>query len=229
MTTQEFSNSFDVQLNSFGLPDNSNIKLNEYEKSVFLTKAQKEIVVSFYNGKNVLLNSFEKTEELRRYLSSLVKTKVISPVLANSDEVITNKSKIVNLPEDLWFITFETAKIQSDDECLNGKELEVTPVTQDTFHRTKNNPFRKDNSRRVLRLDIGDNKVELVSDYNISEYKVRYIKALSPIILTVLEGVDIEGKTDITECTLHPALHQVILDKAVELAVQSYGLTLKNQ
>ena len=86
-----------------------------------------------------------------------------------------------------------------------------------------------ENTEILITKDIGDNKVELVSDYNISEYKVRYIKALSPIILTVLEGVDIEGKTDITECTLHPVLHQVILDKAVELAVQSYGLTLKNQ
>ena len=47
MTTEEFSNEFDTLLNSysvigkFGKGENpSTIELDEYEKSVFLTKAQ---------------------------------------------------------------------------------------------------------------------------------------------------------------------------------------------
>ena len=51
MTTEEFSNEFDTLLNSYAIsPDkygmeNSplTIELDEYEKSVFLTKAQEDI------------------------------------------------------------------------------------------------------------------------------------------------------------------------------------------
>ena len=83
MTTEEFSNEFDTLLNShytveeFGKVPNT-IELDEYEKSVFLTKAQEEIVIDLYNGKNQFGDSFEKTEEIRRYLSDLIKTYVTS-------------------------------------------------------------------------------------------------------------------------------------------------------
>jgi hypothetical protein len=51
------------------------VVLDEYEKSLFLTQAQEEIVINLYNGKNPYGDSFESTEELRRYLDELVKTK----------------------------------------------------------------------------------------------------------------------------------------------------------
>ena len=82
MTTEEFSNEFDTLLNSysntalFGKP--SNIELDEYEKSIFLTKAQEEIIINIYNGKNSFKDSFERTEEIRRYLSNLIKTSIIT-------------------------------------------------------------------------------------------------------------------------------------------------------
>ena len=53
MTTEEFSNEFDTLLNSYG-ENPSTIELDEYEKSVFLTKAQEEIVIDLYSGKNPL-------------------------------------------------------------------------------------------------------------------------------------------------------------------------------
>ena len=47
MTTQEFSDGFDTLLNSFGntLTFGSTLTFDEYEKSVFLTKAQESIVI----------------------------------------------------------------------------------------------------------------------------------------------------------------------------------------
>ena len=79
MTNEEFSNEFDVLANSnsivkpFGLTDTP-LEFNEYEKSVFLTKAQETIVRALYSG-NLTGKSFEETEELRKYLNTLVKTK----------------------------------------------------------------------------------------------------------------------------------------------------------
>lgn len=77
MSVDELSKQFDVRLNSqaqkMGLDGYSNLQLDEYEKSVFLTQAQEEFVLSMYNGKNGS-DMFEYTEEDRRYLNRLIRT-----------------------------------------------------------------------------------------------------------------------------------------------------------
>jgi len=225
MTTTEFSNQFDILWNN--IMSNQAPGLDEYEKSVFLTDAQEQVVLTYYGGRPNSTISFELTEEIRRYLGSLVKTVEISPVVSPSDVLLTSKSKVFNLPEKLWFITYESAKLQSDDDsCIDGKVIEVTPVTQDAFHKTKGNPFRGANERRALRLDIGDEKVELVSDYNIDKYLVRYVEKLEPIILTDLsDGLTIRGKSTAQTCALNDAIHSLILTTAVSLARDAMGKT----
>ena len=65
MTNEEFSNEFDSLISSnsiikpFGI-DSTLLEFDEYEKSVFLTKAQESIVKSLYNG-TLTGDSFEKT------------------------------------------------------------------------------------------------------------------------------------------------------------------------
>ena len=46
MTTQEFSDQFDVLYNNIGSDQAPGI--NEYEKSVFLTKAEKQLVREYF-------------------------------------------------------------------------------------------------------------------------------------------------------------------------------------
>ena len=80
MTTEEFSNEFDIILQSYSVKNEFSqqnpIAFDEYEKSVFLTKAQEQIIITLYNGKNSSNESLEKTEELRRYLSNIIKTEI---------------------------------------------------------------------------------------------------------------------------------------------------------
>lgn len=227
MTTEEFSNEFDTLLNShsmlnkFNVGENPmNIVLDEYEKSILLTKAQEDIVISFYNGKNPYGDSFEKTEEIRRYLSDLVKTYITSEK-KSSDNGLSDKSVFFSLPDDLWFITYESVHL--DDEnlgCFNNRDVPVVPVTQDDFFRILNNPFRNAGKRRALRLDNDNKTVEIISDYNISSYLVRYIVEPNPIILTDLpDGLSINKISTKTECTLNPALHRMILEEAVKAAI----------
>jgi hypothetical protein len=47
MTLQEFSDQFDVLYNS--ITSNQAPGLNEYEKSVFLTKGEKQLVREYFN------------------------------------------------------------------------------------------------------------------------------------------------------------------------------------
>ena len=84
MDHKEFSDQFDTQINSYAseLPYGKTadaLIFNEYEKSVFLTEAENELVISLYNGNNTLFReSYDETEQLRKYLTNLVKTFKIS-------------------------------------------------------------------------------------------------------------------------------------------------------
>lgn len=229
MTTEEFSNEFDTLLNShytveeFGKVPNT-IELDEYEKSVFLTKAQEEIVIDLYNGKNQFGDSFEKTEEIRRYLSDLIKTYVTSDKV-NGYTGLSKNSVFFELPKDLWFITYESVDLKDDGlGCMNGEEVSVIPITQDDYSRISRNPFKGANERRALRLDLSNKIVEIVSKYNIDKYLVRYMSRPNPIVLIDLsDDLSINEVSIKTECMLNPAIHRAILEKAVQLALISKG------
>lgn len=227
MTTEEFSNEFDTLLNSysnvepFGKVPNT-VEVDEYEKSVFLTNAQEEIVIDLYNGKNPFRDSFEKTEEIRRYLSDLIRTYTTS-TKEEGYTGLSNKSVFFKLPEDLWFITYEAVNLKDDElGCMDGEGISVIPVTQDEYHRIKKNPFRGPNERRAVRLDLSEKVVEIVSKYNIDTYLVRYLARPRPIILSKLpDNLSINGVSDKTECELNPVIHRAILERAVKLAIRS--------
>ena len=227
MTTEEFSNEFDTLLNSYSTIEAlgktpSTIELDEYEKSVFLTNAQEEIVIGMYNGKNPFRDSFERTEEIRRYLSDLIKTYTTTDKKVGYTG-LSKSSVFFELPDDLWFITYESVNLKDSGlGCMNGEDISVIPITQDEYHRIRKNPFRGTNERRVLRLDLSGKIVELISKYNVESYLVRYLSRPAPIILTNLtDNLSINGTSAKTECELNPVIHRAILERAVKLAIIS--------
>ena len=236
MTNEEFSNGFDILVNSYRRFKDfdkqeslDSIEFNEYEKSVYLTKAQEELAVNFYNGKNPYGDSFESTEEMRRYLDALVKTKVFTMADALRSIGVSANSVLFQLPDDLAFITME--QITYDDEklgCYNGSTADVYPVTQDEYSRVKDNPFRGPTKYKAIRLDSGNKTVELVLKYAIKEYLIKYLSKPEPIILETLpNGLTIEGANEQTECKLNSILHHTILERAVQMALQSKGISVK--
>lgn len=235
MLPDEFSAKFDVLLNSYNFPPDFgddhpkfNPVLNEYEKSVFLTRAEMEFFVSLYNGTSIPGIAFEITEESRRYLEELVRTKTYGTDDIQTVEDTLDNAVVFELEPDLGFITLELVSYDKDGKCFEGFTARVYPVTQDEYARVRNNPFRGPTKYKVLRLDRGERLVELIpaKGYNIKEYLVRYLKKPNPIILTDLEGtgLSIEGKTAISGCEMNPLLHNHILERAVALAVQSKSL-----
>lgn len=233
MTTKEFSDAFDTLLNAystqirFGDSASLVLALDEYEKSLFLTQAQEQIIVELYTGRNEKTSSFEKTEELRSNLRGLIKT----ATLTESDKDfsgISKYSKFFILPDDVLFITYESVTISDKDAgCKDTTKITVVPVTQDEFDKVMNNPFRQASKRRALRLDNGLDVAEIVTKYNIKDYTIRYISKPTPIVLTNLDEVSIDGVDTITECKLNSAMHRYILERAVVLAVASRGIQNK--
>lgn len=230
MTTLEFSNEFDVLINAFGENnlafgdsyDKNNLAFDEYEKSIFLTKAQEEIIIDLYNGKNPFGDSFEKTEEIRRYLNDLIKTYTTTDKKVGYTG-LSKSSVFFELPDDLWFITYESVNLKDDRlGCMSGEDISVIPITQDEYHRIGKNPFRGANERKALRLDLSNKVVEIVSKYNVESYLVRYLSRPVPIILTNLaDDLSINDISIKTECELNPVIHRAILERAVKLAIIS--------
>ena len=221
MNVQEFSNLFDTLLQPYITKDNfgeqNNLAFDEYEKSIFLTKAQEQIVLELYQ-------ELEQSEEVRKYLSNLIKTDNYVPVGEQDETLINNnfKSYKVEINNDILFMIYEQCTLNDENNCINNKIVSVVPTIHDDLDKVLKNPFKSPNSRKVIRLDF-DNKIELISKYNISNYKVRYLKKPNPIILVSLEdNLSINnGDTEVSNGETNPILHERIVQRAVQLAVQS--------
>lgn len=221
MNVQEFSNSFDTLLQPYiakeSFSEQNNLAFDEYEKSIFLTKAQEQIVLELYQ-------ELEQSEEVRKYLSNLIKTDNYVPVEEQDETLINNnfKSYKVEISNDILFMIYEQCTLSDENNCINNKIVSVVPTIHDDLDKVLKNPFKSPNSRKVIRLDF-DNKIELISKYNISNYKVRYLKKPNPIILVTLEdNLSINnGDTKVSNGETNPILHERIVQRAVQLAVQS--------
>ena len=245
MTTKEFSSEFDIQYDnaSKGAPG-----LDLYEKSVFLTQAQEEIVKEAYSGYNTTGVAFEGSEKRRRQMSELVRdyrATSQAPSEQEQQEItdsnsgqrgpdtgadfvdmsLSKDSKFYYLPADLMYIILERVTLS------DNRELSVTPVTHDEYNQSFKNPFKKPSKNRAWRLDLYAPgpymKVELISTYDIEEYHIRYVKRPNPIILTNFEsepelsGMDLTVSGENTQKTseLNVEVHRDILSRAVEIAI----------
>lgn len=224
MNLSDFSREFDLRYNnslSFAAPP-----INVYEKSLYLTQAQEEIV------KDSCAN-YEKDENSREKIRNLVVNyNVVYDADLNSALSalkFNNNSKLVEVPAEAWYIV---------SEHINA-DIPVKPTPIDEFNRNIKNPFKKPVSEEVAwRLDISDsvsatpkNIREIVYPSTIASYTMRYVKKPTPIILESIAayGVTIEGLDAATNCTLSSEVHRSIVKRAVELAILTYEeKTLKN-
>lgn len=207
--------------------------MNDYERSLTLTEAQEEIIISLYSGRR--LEPFESTEELTEYLAKLVKQATLTKEMSVSDSLKINAdSHFYALPEDLWFKTFEKVTVKDSSLKCKGsdeREMIVTPTTQDELDRTIRNPFKGYGDRRVLSLTPSLHTSELISKYDIVKYVVRYLRRPKPIILSDLSpfGLTINGESQAMTCELHEALHRSILERAVQIARGIWENTVQSQ
>lgn len=214
MDKGEFITQFDIYYNS--IASNTAPSVNNYEKSVFLTQAQKDIMIELYNGRNIAGLSFESTEEARAYLREMISSKEY-----NKEEI---KDTII-LPDNCWFITLEECKYNTENKCLASLNPTVVPVKQDEVVKLLKNPFRGPSIDRVLRADVPGG-LKLYSTTEIGKYKITFIRQPGPIILESLKdyNLTIDGQSEPLDpvCELNPILHKAILERAVRLAKIAY-------
>lgn len=216
MTLQELSVEFDILYNN--ISSNQAPGLSEYEKSVFLTQAMEAVILDLYNGTGG--DSFESTEELTRYLNTLVKSKSI-PVTAttkDNEPIFSDKTYQADLSNitDLWFIVYQSATV-------NNNNVLAVPTTLDKVYKEMRNPFKQPNSDRVLVL-FQENKAFLLSNTETkpTKYYIKYLSRPYPIILENIGELKINGKSYDANKTLSAivpeTIHRSILLRAIQLA-----------
>lgn len=229
MTTQEFSSEFDILYNN--IMSNAAPGLDEYEKSVFLTKAQEEILKNYFNPKgNKYQEGFDDNEKRQIDFSSLV-TVITIPSYSNSQYIkIDDRSLLFLMPNDMLFALNEVCEITENN--IN-RLVNVVPISFIEYSRLISKPYKRPLKNQCWRLISSSSKknrvLELILPFGSivpGSYRIRYVSRPAPIILVDLSteypGLSINGITSVTECELDPSIHYEILQRAVELAKSTY-------
>lgn len=278
MNAKEFSDQFDILWNN--IASNQSPGLNEYEKSVFLTKAQDELIKNYFSPKgNAKQEGFDGSPKRQADFSMLLKTcrekinKFTTPSENNDTPVFDPRAIVVNYPKDL----FLTVNEQVTNEDFS-KIRQVIPISFVEYTRLMSKPYKEPLKYQAWRLltnqstvtvegyaqgdkyitptanlilNLQDRKAlkELIAKNNDKGwyYAIRYVKRPMPIILedlteaygedltingyngteTFYTGIDSTSSLEITEprcCELDPAIHEEVLQRAIELAKAAWPL-----
>lgn len=230
MTVEDFSNEFDVLMNSWAYPIQqgnalSPVALNEYEKSIYLTRAQDDIIKSYFSAQlNPQGEGFGYSRKRDIDFSNII--------VVHDGEQAEGGSKFSDEYGVLFKIPSNDILVLLNEECKATKDgqqqrLTVVPLSQDEYERVSLKPYRFPYKRQAWRLiHSGDDGsvIEIIPGFNYTDvkYKVRYVKYPAPIILENLTGSDlkIRNTQEQTNCTLSEELHPEILARAVQLAQQ---------
>lgn len=233
MTTEEFSNGFDTLVSAYQhsaqFGEQSSIfdaSFDEYEKSLFLTQAQEELVKQhFEKYQHPQQMGFDDSITKQMGYSTLIYTDSINPAASNNK--YNDNSTLFDLRDlehDFLFIINE--KVQCGETWYT-----VVPIHYKEYDRMMSKAYNQPLKRQAWRILHGNTYSEIITRHDadsISQYRVRYIKKPDPIILINLSSSPnqptINGESEITECELHPILHNDILTLAVQLALASRGI-----
>lgn len=122
--------------------------------------------------------------------------------------------------------------ILNEKLIVDGKNYVIVPINYQEYDRKMSKPYGQPLKRQAWRLiqnvSTGfDIHSELIPKWNIdisdATYRIRYVRRPRPIVLENFENLDIDGESTETSCELNPILHNEILQKAFEIAVQTRG------
>jgi hypothetical protein len=149
MTTQEFSNEFDVLYNN--VASNQAPGLDEYEKSVFLTKAQDEVLKAYFNPRlNKTVEGFDGNQKRQYDFSTLVRVSNLYNVNKVATRIedtakIDRRSQVFVFPKDYF--------LSVNEIIFDGKnQFAVTPLIYSEYQRLMLKPYAYPVKKEVWRM-----------------------------------------------------------------------------
>ena len=138
MTVQEFSTGWDVLWDN--IASNQGPGLNEYEKSIFLTKAQSQLVKEYFNKRtDGFGGGFDGSEKRQYDFSNLIRTSNLFNINTfkeriTSDEKLDKRSLVYLFPSDYFLAVNE---IISDGR----NQFSVIPLEYSEYQRLMLKPY----------------------------------------------------------------------------------------
>lgn len=242
MTLTEFNDEFELLYNN--ITSNQAPGLDLYEKSVFLTKGQDDVLKAYFNLKgNKYFEGFDDSSERQIDFSNLITTIEceLQPTATNPLLKVQSQGKVYKFPTDCLQIVNEILQVEGP-----VPELQILPISYSEYTRLMTKPYGQPLKRQAWRLLSGKNDSNKTAtiiahsyDTQYKYYVIRYIRKPKPIILEPLSNVSIGGYVGCdaqgnlvtsgavkgSECELDTILHKEILQRAVELAKASYNDT----
>lgn len=231
MTSKEFSSQFDILYDN--ITSGKAPGLNDYEKSVLLTKAQDQLIKNYFTP---LGNKYQEghSDSHKRTIDFSNITKSKNAITGTIGTGTTYRDTMIyERPTD---ILIPRGFVLRND---SNKELQVVSVTEEELTRLFSKPYKQpykgqaykleeSTSDKVYQIIVG--KAHINADFKLY---VRYVKVPNPIILMDIEAFEYEmgleedtlsinGSRTISECELDPATHNEILDRAVNIAKIHY-------
>lgn len=186
----EWSLAFDALWNN--IMSNKAPGLNDYEKSLFLTQAQNELVRDYLSA--------SRNTQREGYDDSAIRQTDFS-------RLVTTGS---TYPNDAIMVISETAKV-------DGVACAVIPLSYEEYLRVMQKPYKNPPKGQVWR--IWDGSTSLLIPDSATSYSVRYVKRPKPIISATLPtGLTIDGESAESVGGMPEHLHTEILVRAVNLA-----------
>lgn len=142
MELSEFSNEFDVLYNN--ITSNQAVGLDEYEKSVFLTKAQNDLIKSYFDPRsNKTQQGFDDSQKRQIDFSSLLR--VTNPIESNPITKMDQRSICFCVPNDLFLFVNENCQDKN-------YRYTVLPLSYQEYQRVMLKPYQLPVKKGVWRL-----------------------------------------------------------------------------
>lgn len=248
MTTSEFSRQFDVRFNN--IDSNLAHGITEYEKSLYLTQAQLEIVKNYFNPKgNKYQEGFDGSPKRDVDFSNIIEVKAIGTGFGADvgDGKLTTqafgiKALQLKIVDNVMMILNERFSFNGEgNPSVYRYDTTVVPIEYKQYQTILGKAYKDPPIRQTWRfirsgeVDTGNINVELIvkSNFDVDMayiYHVRYLKRPTPIVLEDLNGgLTIQGVSEETGCMLSPEIHEEILGRAIEIAKSDYLGDLNSQ
>ena len=236
MDRTEMSNLFDVLYNN--ITSNQAPGLNEYEKSVFLTKAQDEILKNYFLPQSNPKQAGFDDNQKRQIDFSMLMTTGAGIDTQQAGGTLDPRAIHYQWPNNILYVINESVRFYREEGQETLGIRQVMPLSYEEYTRLMSKPFKepvKNNAWRLITNQSDVPEVDIIitsSDKNKyitdeegegMEYIIRYVRRPQPIVLVDLSGtfgedLKIHGVSTATDCKLDPILHEEIVQRAVELA-----------
>lgn len=234
MTLKEFSTQFDTLYNN--IMSNQAPGLNEYEKSVFLTKAQDQILKNYFTSNNTIKSGFDTGIKRQYDFSNLISEGEMKFIPCHWEEKFDPRSLVYIYPEDCFLVLnehlFRNYKNNpqyklTDYLYLNDTDTEQLELLFEDYKADGINPSLKDIIKTKLLIslendmtkDLNTNKAAIYTDQteeNNDNYCRIIIEGTTPLeSLRTLEFIKYKDNDNLD------SEHLDEIEKTIEFSLQS--------